>query len=637
MRPRQRATALLTGHGVLLLTALALLASGAEDPVRVTHPGFLLAGATPAALVAALLADRRPGTAVGRCLAVLATNQLAMVAGLLAASAAGLGSELRDRAADVAFVGTLPVLAVLVVVFPDGAEGRWRVVARGQVCALGVAAVLAAATPTGSGARGLAHVAALACVLPALPRTAVLVHAWWRSTGEERLQYAWFVAAAASLVALYLVGAVLRSLRVESVDGFATAYVLGVLPAALGLSIARRRLYELDLVVNRALVLVLTSAALLVAYLGAAAVAGATSAEPGRPVVSATLAVATALAFGPVRTAAQGLVDRALYGDRDEPGRALRRLGQRLAETLAPDEVPDRVVEAVRAATRSPSVTLLHDVAPGPDDFVVEHAGVRLGVLRVAPRPGEDSLSGRDRALLEDLARHAAVALYAGRLSEELAASRERLVTSRLDERARLRRDLHDELSPTLAGIALSVAAARAHLDDDRAATADLLTGVAAEAQAATGVVRRVLAGLHPPGLGELGLVAAVERRALELSAGTGVCVHVTVEGVPAVPIELETVAYRVAVEAVTNALRHSGATTVEVALSQNDDLLVVAVTDDGTGPPGPEREGTGLAACRSRVDEVGGRLDITAGRGRQGTQLRAALPLRHGGTGPGR
>ncbi|MDP3714731.1 MAG: histidine kinase [Mycobacteriales bacterium] len=629
--PRRRALALLLLHTVLLCVALLVLALGGHNRTGGSDSWWLLAGAVPASLVAALLADRRPGTTVGRCLAVLASAQLLSVTARVLSQDWQRSSWVSDRLGDVLFVGTLPVLALLVVAFPDRARGRWRAVQRGQVALLSAAALLVVVAGRDGVASAAARGAVVVVVLAGVVRIGELVRTWRRASGEERTPYTWFVVGAASLLPLYATGAVLSALDITALDGPATAYVLGVLPASLGLAIVRGRLYELDIVVNRALVLSTTSVVLLLAYVTLAAAAGATGASPGRPAVSAVLAVATALAFGTVRQAAQRLVDRALYGDRDEPGRALQRLGQQLAGAVAPEEVADRVVDAVRAAIRSPSVELLTDDLGRPGDFVLEHAGHRLGVLRVAPRVGEQALSAHDTALLHDLARQAAVALYAGRLADDLAASRERLVASREEERARLRRDLHDELSPSLAGIALSVGAARARVHDDPDGAEQLLARVADESRATTGVVRRVLAGLAPPGLAELGLVAALERRVDELSHAGQCRVTLVVEGVPAVPPDVEVVAYRVAVEGVANALRHSGAGAVQVRVRQDETRLSVEVADDGCGPPAPDQEGNGIRGCRSRVRELGGHLALTPLEDGGGTRLEAVLPVSGG------
>jgi signal transduction histidine kinase len=186
------------------------------------------------------------------------------------------------------------------------------------------------------------------------------------------------------------------------------------------------------------------------------------------------------------------------FGDRDRPDEALRNLAARLGETVDPLEVPQTVVETVARALRLPFVALDRQTSTGPVRaasrgseptpgrvvvYPIGYGGERLAALLVAPRAGEDTVTAADRAVLADLAAQAGPALYAGRLAQELADSRERLRQGRLDERAHLRRALHDGVSPTLSGIAIAAAAARGR-DPADPAVRRLLTRIEEEAGA---------------------------------------------------------------------------------------------------------------------------------------------------------
>jgi len=138
-----------------------------------------------------------------------------------------------------------------------------------------------------------------------------------------------------------------------------------------------------------------------------------------------------------------------------------------------------------------------------------------MGNLVLGRRGRSEPLSTADRRLLDDLARQAAAALYAVRLNVDLQRSRERLVMAREEERRRLRRDLHDSLGPTLAALGLKVETARNRLGRDSAADG-LLADLSVRTQGAVADIRRLVYGLRPPALDDLGLIGAapaVDRR----------------------------------------------------------------------------------------------------------------------------
>ena len=181
--------------------------------------------------------------------------------------------------------------------------------------------------------------------------------------------------------------------------------------------------------------------------------------------------------------------------------------------------------------------------------------------------------------------------------------------------------------SPTLAGVAASADAAANLLQskpDEAAALVHLLRADVGEAIAE---IRRIVYGLRPRALDELGLVGAVRQQTGRLRAGgRPLQVDVVAGELPDLPAAVEVAAYRVAVEAVTNVARHAGVVATRVVLQVSlDGALEVVVSDSGAGTR-PWTEGVGIASMRERVEQLGGSLDIASGQG--GGSVRARLPL---------
>ena len=246
--------------------------------------------------------------------------------------------------------------------------------------------------------------------------------------------------------------------------------------------------------------------------------------------------------------------------------------------------------------------------------------------------------------MLGDLARQAEVAVHAVRLTADLQRSRERLVATREEERRRLRRDLHDGFGPTLASLALGLNAARKLMAGNELRDADeVLVRLEQETEHTVADVRRLIYGLRPPALDDLGLIAAirqlaesqgissapVDSRSDEYRDNELVFRIKAPEKLPALPAAVEVAAYRIIQEALTNVARHARAKTCRVHLSVEEatDALQLEVTDDGMGISEDRRAGVGLSSMRERAVELGGICDvepIPTG----GTRVLARLPL---------
>jgi signal transduction histidine kinase len=283
--------------------------------------------------------------------------------------------------------------------------------------------------------------------------------------------------------------------------------------------------------------------------------------------------------------------------------------------------------------------------SPGaePEALPLVYQREEIGRLVIAPRAPGERLSEADRRLLEDLARQTEVAVHAVRLTSDLQSSRERLVSTREEERRRLRRDLHDGLGPTLASFALKLDAARKLVRSKPEDTEALLSRLKDQTQETVSDVRRLVYGLRPPALDDLGLVGAIRQQAESHSfvahegfsgdtRGEDEPVFFSIEAPedwPSLPAAVEVAAYRIIQEALTNVARHAHATSchVRISVDRARSVLELVVTDDGVGMPEGRRAGVGLSSMRERAEELGGTCDVNPNPD-GGTRVLARLPL---------
>jgi signal transduction histidine kinase len=413
-------------------------------------------------------------------------------------------------------------------------------------------------------------------------------------------------------------------------------------PLALGMAILRYRLWDIDVVINRSLVYGALTFGLLGLYIALVDGVGAVIPGSGHLPISLFATALVAVLFAPLRDRFQSAVNRLLYGERDDPYRVLTRLGERVGAALGSEAVLPTIVETVAQAMKSPhaAITLGQtDTLPAasrgafdgaPLRLPLEYQGNTVGELLVAPRSPGEEFSPADRRLLDDLARQIGPAAHAVRLTADLQRSRERLVTAREEERRRLRRDLHDGLGPQLAALTLKIETIRnrfTHNSDLDVALVDLTS----RTQAALSDIRRLVYGLRPPALDELGFLSAIGQAAAQYSRhgdqGLGVTVD-TPESLPQLPAAVEVAAYRIVEEALTNVVRHAAARTCCLSVSLDDErnLLRLQIVDDGQGLPVHARAGVGLVSMRERAEELGGSCSITALPAR-GTAVTVELP----------
>ncbi|MDQ7911300.1 histidine kinase [Phytohabitans sp. ZYX-F-186] len=491
----------------------------------------------------------------------------------------------------------------------------------------GVAALshpLTAGTAVGRAADAAIVFAPVVVLLGLMAGIGVVVR-FFRAEGIARQQLKW--RAVGVFVALCLFPLAVT----ERTPFFDTSLDAVVFVLTLVVPVLRYRLWSIDTMLRRSLLYGMITAALVVAF---AALAALGALVVSRQVATPAAAAAVALCFVPLRARTQRLVDHLFYGGRQDPYRTLRDLSRRLNAVPGGDALGS-FAHAAATALRLPYVAIQRaDGTPVASygtpveplgRWPLAYDGQIEGFLVVSARRGEDGFDDRDSALLSDIAGQIGIALHTRTLTAELLLSRQRLVTAREEERRRLRRELHDGLGPVLTAIGLTLDAARARLDTDPAAAGHHIGDARRAAAQALADLRKVVHGLRPPTLDELGLAGALRSQAEQLTAGAPLRVTIDADGLPDLPAAVEVAAYRTAVEAVTNAVRHSDGKHCHVRLTATPGTLTLQVTDDG-GSAGPWLPGVGVTAMRERAAELGG--SCHAAPGPDGGTVIAHFPL---------
>jgi signal transduction histidine kinase len=289
----------------------------------------------------------------------------------------------------------------------------------------------------------------------------------------------------------------------------------------------------------------------------------------------------------------------------DEPADALPGVARALRETLGASSV---LIDPATALDLAPARS-----GAEPYEPVIERPlhrrGTRLARLVIGARAPGESYGSADLALTEVLVRQVALMLDALRMAAALQHSREAIVSAREEERRRLRRELHDGLGSALAGIALTLLAAR---NTGGPQGDELVEGAREQTQSAVADVRRLVRGLRPPVLEDLGLAAALRAHADRLGP---LEVEFELPQSPmTLPAAVELALYRIATEALTNVVRHAHARHCRVCLRTDDNEVALSVVDDGHGLVSDAAPGVGLRSMRERAAELGGRVELATG-----------------------
>ncbi len=464
------------------------------------------------------------------------------------------------------------------------------------------------------------------------------VHRYRRSsTTVEREQVRWVLLGTLVTVAIFQVLIVVDGDVAGAGPASEARAGLALLPLVAGVTIAfvRPRLVNVDVPLR--LVLASWVAGLILVplfWITWWVTQAMTDAAPRALLCSAVIALA---AYPAIRV---GLLvaDRAVLRGRLRPEEAVALLGRRLAAEPDADNAPTAVASTVVDALGVPWARLRSDepglaaFAPAPeprrndlrsgDEFPIVYQGEQVAIIEVPPRSGESELTRQDRALLTQLTVHAGPALHGARAASALSDAHARLVLAREEERRQLRRELHDDLGPSLSGLALSAAAIAT-----RAATVDpAISATARELQADIGDAvarsREISHGLRPAVLDDRGLEAAIRDR-----LGATPDLSIEIGPIGELPAAVDLAALRIVQEAVANARKHAAASACTVRVDREGSGLRVEVTDDGVGIPQAITPGLGLRSIRDRATELGGRAHVSQ-QSSGGTLVSVWLPV---------
>ncbi|HEX5937475.1 MAG TPA: histidine kinase [Actinomycetota bacterium] len=566
-------------------------------------------------------------------------------------------------------LGILPVIFLLPALFPTGRphSPRWRwlpwtIVALAVLLQLGVVF----ATPTFVGSSGEALVRNPLYLGRIEAVDAFLDSGWWfvallvlsaasqvmrfrASRGTERQQIKWFSFAIAAFAVYLSLSEILGfSGIVESVlSGIAFA----LLPAAIGASILQYRLWDLDVVVKRAVVAGMLVVLAIGVYAAAVALIGSVAVAENRPAFIFGIALALGIAFRPVIRAARRVADRLVYGKRATPYEVLTDFSERVGTSYATEDVLPRMAqvlgegagaEVARIWLRDgasfrpaaawpagaqevapPSAEPMGPVIAGETVIEVRDKGEVLGALSVR-MPASDPMSPTKEKLVRDLAAHAGLVLRNVRLVEELRASRQRLVAAQDEERRRLERNIHDGAQQQLVALAVKARLARQLTERDPSKASEMLEQIESETQVALEDLRDLARGIYPPLLADQGLVAAIEAQARKGRLG----VTVDANGLGRFPADIEATVYFCALEALQNVAKYADAAHTVVHLTRANGDLSFEVVDDGRGfDPAVMASGSGLQGMADRLAAVGGSLEVRSAPGR-GTTVTGHVPV---------
>jgi len=608
-------------------------------------------------LVGSVILWHRPGNVVGWIFLAVGLAQS------LAAATGAIGELLRGEdptswwgaemwVLENVFFAVSFVLATTypLLLFPDGRlpSRRWRPVVHATSAGLLVLVVAVLVTPgriepdvelvnpLGIGALGGLPLVVIDTVIVLLLGVSIvalisLVARWHGGQPETRRRLAWLALAVLVVVVVNVAGVVAGPWLPDWAGSIEEAVTIAALPVATGIAVLRSDLFDVASVLDRTLVYVVLTGLVVLTY--AATVAASTAllgSDAGRG-ASLVAAAVVAVSLSPVKERLQRGVDRLLYGDRARPYTVLSGLAAELEQTSGSDDLLDTVTTSIARSLRVPYVrAVVGEPVSVPSDAValplVSH-GRQEGVLLVGLRSDGRGFDARELELLGNLARQVAVEARGMRLADNVQESRERIVRAREEERLRVRRDLHDGIGPTLAAASLQVDALRERWPVQDPAASVLLGQVKSEIAQCVLDIRRVIEGLRPPALDDLGLAGVVREHAASLTAA-GLLVEVDCpHDLVVTSAAVEVAAYRIVTEAMTNVIRHAGATRCSVALREVDGWLRVEVRDDGVGLGAVHRDGIGLTSMRERTAELGGIVSI-ANRSGRGATVTASLPL---------
>ncbi|WP_051274675.1 sensor histidine kinase [Cellulomonas sp. URHD0024] len=608
---RQRGTVVL-GAGALGLLTLAACASLTAPPgTWGTDQRFASAVTAVGWSAAGVLCVRR-----ARLFGVLSLA-VAVAGALCALIGAGwiLQVETADRLGLVTLVALLPAAAVC---FPSGtARAPYVAAALVVLGAFGVIAAVWGVNPW------FVQTATLTAPL------IVVAVVWWRierGPVDERDAVLWFALGMGGSVLVVIPLAFLAHTILASA---VAAFALLVGPASAVVGVRWPEVRPVRVVLVRSVSVVMAAVVTISLFLGVAALMELTSGRVPTLGELSFVAVLCAVVFAPIRRTLDDVSDRLMLGDRVDPVAAAARF----ADELSHSDDPVVALRGLREVLWLPYAALADAGGPiarsgtepseGTYRLPLQVGDHAVATLDIGLRPGETGPAPQDRAVLRMVVPALAQAVHARALAAALRESREHVVSAVEDDRRRLQHDLHDGLGPTLTGVAYASDAARNLVHSDPHEAEALLVALRSDIAAAIDDVRRLVDGLRPPVLDQVGLVPALRQHSTHLftAEGTRLEVRLDVTPLPTLSAATEVAVYRIVTEALTNVARHARSPVADVSIGTSDGRLQVFVDDHGPNLE-PWVPGVGLSSMRERAELLGGTFDVTAG------SVRVEIPL---------
>jgi signal transduction histidine kinase len=635
--------------GSLLLVGLAR----GSYPGRVVASQFsLLPAAVAYSVVGLIVALRRPAHAAGW---LMLTIGLVWSLGVTPPSPRDSALSWAGSAFWVLPFGLMGTHLLLRLPNGELPSSRWRVLSRLSTAAIALTIFGLFFDPETKGnpianpslaVLGLIGLIALAlCILASVASLFVRRR---RADAVERHQLRWIAAGGLVFFVGWLVSIVVMVVwhiadgsTASTVLGFATITAYAAVPVGIGFAILRYRLFDIDVVIRKAVIVAVLAVFFTAVYALIVGVAGAAVGSRSTPALSFVAAALVAVGIQPVLARARRFADRVVYGERATPYEVLSDFGRQLGGTYAADDVLPRIARVLHDGIGAARARVLlrvgdgmREVAVWPpdaradvrDDLSVEvrDQGEVLGALAVS-MPANDPIDEAKGKLVADLAAQAGLVLRNVRLVEELRASQRRIVAAQDQERRRLERNIHDGAQQQLVALAVKARLARSLVDRDASKAGEMLDQIGTQTQEALEDLRDLARGIYPPLLADKGLPAAIQAQARK----SPVPVAVSPDGVGRYPQEVEAAVYFSVLEALQNAAKYAEASAVRVRLAQGEGGLIFEVSDDGRGFDAASTSyGTGLQGIADRLRALDGTMEVRSEPG-SGTTVLGSVPVR--------
>ena len=648
---------------LMLPFALASSGIGAEEAIDNYHVhNFVLF-----AVLGAVIVWRRPGNGIGWLLvlvggvsAIFTLTSEYILFGLDRRAGFPSEAQIYMTSGWTWVPAAAGILIALPLLFPDGRllSRRWRPLAGAGIVATVLASIVDALSPTSvvpaaldTAVYLLFGTVMLACLVPLILR-------FRRSGNVERQQFKWVLIGLAISVPPTAVGTVLS---IHGGSGAPTLIPLVVVPVTITVAVLRYRLFDIDLVISRTLLLAGLAGFITVTYVAIVVGIGSLVGRGDEPnlILSVAATALVAVAFQPVRRRLQRWANRLVFGRRATPYDVLSGFATKvgaaeaspetlvgLAELMAdgtgaqPARVWLRVGSKLRATATWPTQSLevpavdidaATDLPEADLAVPVREQDELLGVLTIA-KPRGERITEVDADLVERLAAASGVLLRNLRLDAEVAqrldeieASRQRLVGAQDEARRRIEAELGGGTRAQLSTLREHLSSLVGDVNEDSAPqTALLLRQLVTSTITALDTLAGLAAGVYPPRLAADGLAVALSEQA----GRTALPVEVQTTGVGRYPADVEAAVYFAVLEALQNTAKYADATAVHVRLLHDSDRLTFEVTDDGAGfDTKAVSMGTGLQGIADRLDTVRGSITVISEPG-IGTTVAGSVPV---------